>query len=450
MPGIRICIIGGGSPYMTSMFGSIAHFAREGGLANSEIILHDINEQRVRLMYDWAIQGTKNDKLPIKFKCEMNLEKALDGADFVLSCIRPGGLEGRYLDETIPEKYGELGNETVGIGGIFMALRGLPTVYKIAQAVQKVCPEAWLVNYSNPTNMVVDTSIRAGHDRSIGLCDSVWGVKWLAAKLLKIPTARAGEIDAHAVGVNHHTWCLGLWHQGRDLYPILDQLIAQADLSGKAGYECIDGNPELNVVEADACKIYKYYGILPASVYYARYYYNYRKMQDIHLSPEFEHRSTWLQNLADEKRSRISADLKSGQVTIVPHDEEDAAHGDQAIGTINAIANDTGMKETVNVVNNGAVPNLPDDAIVEVGCVLGSSGAQPVDGGELPFRVQGMVRCAHEFGKLTVDAALQTNRKLVLQAAMAHPLHRDLDITEKMIAELFEVHKESLPQFFSK
>lgn len=450
MPAVRICIVGGGSPYMTSMFASIARYAREGGLAGSEVVLHDIQAENVKLMYEWGKAAAKNDGLPLKFSCSMNRDKALDGADFVLSIIRPGGLAARYLDETIPEKYQELGIETVGVGGVFMALRCIPDVTKIAEAIRKQCPKAWLINYTNPVNMVTDATIRAGHTKVLGLCDGVYGVKWLACKLLKIPTARAHEVEAYTAGVNHHTWTTRLYHQGRDLYEIMDDLIDATDLSGKAGYEPIDGNPLLNVVEADACRLYKYYGILPGSVYYARYYYNLRKLMDIHLDPQFEHRSTWLGNLGKVKRDNIRQQLKSGTATLAAHDEEDSAHGDQAVGAVQAIANDTRKSETANVLNNGAVPNLPNDAVVEVGCTLGANGPLPVAAGPLPFSVQGMVRCAYEFGKLTVDAALSGDRRLVLQAAMAHPAHRDLDVIEKVIAELFEAHKQWLPQFFGR
>ncbi len=447
MPALRICVVGGGSPYMTSMFASLAARARSGGLAGSEVVLHDIDEANVELMCRWGREAAKRQDLPLSFSREMDLEKALDGADFVLSCFRTGGLEARYLDETIPEKYRELGIETVGVGGVFMALRCIPQVVALARAVRRRCPDAWLINYTNPTNMVCDASIRAGHDRTLGLCDGVWGVKWLAAKLLKIPTTRAHEVEAYVAGVNHHTWCLRLYHQGRDLYRTMNELIDAADLSGRAGYEPIDGNPLLNVVEADACRLYRYYGILPGSVYYARYYYNLRKLQEIHLDPSFEHRSTWLAKLAEQKRAGIREQLARGEAAIAAHDEEDAAHGDQAVGAICSIANDARNLETVNVVNRGAVPNLPDDAIVEVGCILTSDGPMPVAAGPLPLSVQGMVRCAHEFAKLTVDAALSGDRRLVLQAAMAHPAHRDLDVIEKVIEELFEAHKPWLGQF---
>jgi 6-phospho-beta-glucosidase len=448
MPGVRIVIVGGGSAYMTSMFATLARYARTGGLAGSSVVLHDIHEPNVRLMCEWGQAAAKHDGLPLTFSCEMDRDQALDGADFVLSCIRPGGLKARYLDETIPEKYQELGIETVGVGGVFMALRCIPHVWDLAAAIQRRCPKAWLINYTNPTNMVCDASVRAGHDRMLGLCDGVWGVKWLAAKLLKVPTSRAHEIEAYCAGVNHHTWCLQLFHQGRNLYEIMDDLIAATDLSGRAGYEPIDGNPLLNVVEADACRLYKYYGVLPATVYYARYYYNLRKLQEIHLKPDFEHRSTWLEKLGEEKRQGIRAQLAQGAATLAAHDEEDAAHGDQAIGAIHSIANDVRNLEAANVVNHGAVPNLPDDAIVEVSCVMTSHGPMPVAAGPLPFGVQGMVQCAYEFAKLTVDAALSGDRRLVLQAAMAHPAHRDLDVMEKVIAELFEAHRAWLPKFF--
>jgi 6-phospho-beta-glucosidase len=450
MPAIRICIIGGGSAYMTSMFASIARHARQGDFAGSEVVLYDINEKAVKGMCEWAVAGARNDGLNLKFSYCLDLRKALAGADFVLSCIRPGGLDSRYLDETIPIKYRELGNETVGIGGVFMALRTLPHVMEHARLVNKICPNAWLINYTNPTNMVVDACIRSGHRKSIGLCDGVWGVKWLCAKLLKIPVSRAHEIDAYPAGVNHHTWAMRLEHKGKDLYKIMDRLIDATDMRPKAGYEDIDENPALNQIEVDACRLYKYYGILPATAYYARYYYNLRDLMENHyLNPKHEFRSQWIKRTNAEKHKQIAAQMKSGKATLTPHDHEDAAHGDQAIGAIHGIACNTRFLESAIVENRGrAVPNLPADAIVEVGCIMGST-PRPVKTPPLPVSVEGMVRDAWAFAKLTVDAAITHDRRIVLQAAMAHPAHRDLNITEAMMNDLFKAHRKFLPpQFF--
>lgn len=449
MPAVRICIIGGGSAYMTSMFGSLARHVRTGDLAGSSVALYDINKPAAQRMCDWASAGVTNDGLDLSFTCEDSLEKALAGADFVLSCIRPGGLDMRYLDETIPVKHRELGNETVGVGGVFMALRTIPAVVEIAEAVQKVCPEAWVINYTNPTNMVCDATIRAGHRKTLGLCDGIWGVKWLVAKLLKIPVSRAHEVDAWPAGVNHHTWAMRLEHQGKDLYPEMDRLIAETDLTPSAGYETIDENQALNQIEVDACRLYKYYGVLPGTAYYARYYYNYRDLMENHyLDPKHEFRSQWIKRTNEEKYKVLDEQMTSGKATLVPHDHEDAAHGDQAIGAIHGIACDKRFLEAGIVANTGqAVPNLPEEAVVEVGCIMGSDGPVPEKTPALPLSLEGIVRDAYIFGKLSVDAAMAGDRKLVLQAAMAHPAHRDLNVIEKVIDELFEAQKDWLPQF---
>jgi len=448
MPAVKITIVGGGSAYMTSMFSSLARFARQGGLAGSEIALLDIDAEAVELMGRWAQAVVARTGLPLRFTYGTD-PSALDGADFVLSTFRTGGLEGRYLDETIPLKYGQLGNETVGVGGTFMALRTVPEAVKLVEEIRKRCPKAWLINYTNPTHMVTEASILAGHERSLGLCDGVYGVKWLMCKLLGLPIAQAGQIEAYVAGVNHCTWALRLVHRGQDLYERMDELIDRADLSGKGGYETIADGP-LNEVEVDACRLYRLYGLLPGSIYYARYYYNLGKLMDHLTRVDHQHRSRWLQQRAQEKRRSIRSQLDSGEVDFAAVDAEDASHGDQAIGTIHAIANDTHELETVNVLNRGAVPNLPDDAVVEVACILGTQGALPVAAGALPASLEGMLRDAHDFGRLSVKAAMSGDRRLVLQAGLAHPAHRDLDTLRKIVDELFEAHRAYLPAFFPR
>ena len=450
MATVKIAIIGGGSPYMTSMFASLAQYAKAGTLAGCEVVLMDVNPVTLAMMTAWGNAGAANDHIPLTFRQEPSLEKALEGADFVLTCIRPGGgLEARYFDESIPLKYGELGNETVGVGGVFMALRTIPHILEITAAVRKVCPNAWLVHYTNPTLMVVEASVRAGHARTLGLCDGVWGVKNLATKLLKLPPTSTNDIDAYVAGINHHTWALGLEYRGRDLYREMDQLIAATDLSGKAGYEVIDENPLLNEVQADACRLYQTFGILPGTVFYARYYYHLKKLLQHHLSPTHQFRSQWLMDLRESKFAEIRRQQASGLETLLPYDLEDASHGDQAISAINAIANDTGLIEAVIRPNHGAVTNLPNDAVVEVTCRLQQAGPLSARTYSLPTSVQGMVQAAQISASLTVDAALTHDRRLVLQAAMAHPAHREMSVMEQIVAELFEAHRQWLPQFKS-
>ena len=448
MPSVRIAIIGGGSAYMTSMFTSLARFASQGSLKGSTIVLYDQVPENARLMGNWGEAAAKREGIPLRFVTSDSLAAALEGADFVLSTFRTGGLDGRYQDETIPLRHGELGNETVGLGGIFMALRCIPEVVALTEAVRKHCPNAWIINYTNPTNMVTDATLRCGHTRTLGLCDGVYGVKWLIAKLLGLPSEKAGEIDAYVADVNHCTWTLKLFYQGRDLYGELPDILKTADLQ-PCGYQSEVGD-KLDQVQVDAIRLYRYYGILPGSVYYTRYYYALRSVMEHHLAPGFQHRSQWLKELGAKKRAGIAQQLKEGRASIAAYDSEDSAHGDQAIGALNSVANDTRRLEVANVRNNGAVPNLPDDAVVEVACILGRHGALPVAAGPLPFAVQDVVRAAYTCARLTVDAAISGDRNLVVQAALAHPIHRDLDTAEKVIDELFAAHRQWLPQFFRK
>lgn len=444
---VKIVIVGGGSAYMTSMFASLERCSREGALRDAHVALVDINPDAVELMGTWGQAVSEKLDLGLTFEHTTDLESALDGADFVLSTFRTAGLDHRYLDETIPLKYNELGNETVGVGGTFMALRGVPEAVRLAEAIQRRCPRAWLINYTNPAHMITTASIRAGHARTIGLCDGVCGVRWLCCKLLGVDVSREAEIEAYVAGVNHCTWSLGLAFEGRDLYEEMDDLIDRADLSGKGGWEDIGGT-ELNVIEVDACRLYRRFGILPGSIYYARYYYALRKTIDRLREADHQHRSSWLIERGQAKREWIRNQLETGDLSFRPMDTEDASHGDQAIGTIHAIANDTGRLEVVNVVNQGAVPNLPDDAIVEVTGRLSAQGATAFAAGPLPRSVEGMVRDACTFGELSVEAALSGDRDLVLQAVMAHPAHRDLDTIEPVLEEMFEAHKDYLPRFF--
>jgi 6-phospho-beta-glucosidase len=247
-------------------------------------------------------------------------------------------------------------------------------------------------------------------------------------------------VDALVAGVNHCTWTTKLFYNGRDIYAELDDILKRIKIE-PVGYEDINQG-EFNWIDANAIRLYKYYGILPGSTYYARDYYTLTDYKQRLATAGHEHRSQFLRRIAAEKRELINGQLKAGKCRIAPLDQEDAAHGDQAIGVMNAIATDSRMLETVNVRNNGAVPFLPEDAVVEVGAVLTSVGALPIAAGNLPVGVQAVVKGAHDFGKLVVDASFQKDRRLVLQAAMAHPAHRDIDTMEKIIAEMFEAHKK--------
>ncbi len=433
MADIRLCIVGGGSSYAILMLRSMAILA-EDSLKGSSIVLMDRDPRNLKVMADFGRLVVKKQGIDLKIEDSTDLMKSLDGADFALTTFRSGGHRSTMLDETIPIKHGILGQETTGISGTFMAMRCVSEVIEVAQAMEKACPNAWLINYTNPTNFAVDAVRRRSSIRTIGLCDGVYAGMRLVAQLVDMPVDKAHELDFHVAGVNHCTWAMRIGHNGKDLYPDLPDLVKKFDKS-KLGFRY-----QL------ALRIYEYFGIMPGSAAYTRYYYNLQSAIGERIVDDY---STLGDSLAKHTKTlmeRLSEKTRNGDGSF-GDDIGDLSHGDQAIGVINAIANDTREIQTVDVENNGAIENLPKDAIVEVAGIVGRHGAFPLAVGSLPKQVYGVVRSVMDHEELSVDAALSGDRKKVIQAVMAHPVVRSLDEAEKAVEELFAVHKEWLPQF---
>jgi len=438
MPAIRLCIFGGGSSYTHHMLSVFARHVASGDLAGSSLCLYDIDPEAARLMSEFGNSVARAKGLDFTVAPEPVLERALEGAEFVLSSFRAGGLDQRYLDETIPLKYGLLGQETTGVGGVFMICRNAPAVTQLAQAMERVCPQATLINYTNPTGMVTDLSTRVSRVRTFGLCDGVLGVKELVGFLMGLPWEDTLQIEAQVAGVNHCTWTLALRYRGEDLYGRMDELVGKGEKLKSVRDHYAFG---------DACRLYRYYGLFPGSTYYTPYYYNLRKTIDTLRTPGYEFRSQNLKKQAMEIYDHCRRQLGRKDADFLPYCAEHAAHGDQAIGTIHAIACDTQKTDVVNVRNNGVIRNLPDEAVVEVPAVLDRHGAAPLSLAPLPDSVAGVVQMVDLHCRLAVTAAQTGDRRLVLQAAMAHPCNRDLDAVEPCLEEMFEKNKDWLPQF---
>ena len=433
MPAIRLCIVGGGSSYFLPMLRSLTILA-EGPLKGSAIVIMDKSGQAGGLMADFARLLCRKGGYELKIEYTTDLAKGVDGADFVLTTFRTGGILSRKYDETIPRKYGLLGQETTGPAGPLMAARAIPEVVAVAQAMEKGCPDGWLINYTNPTNFVVDGVRRRSSIKVIGLCDGVYAGMRLVAQLVGLPTDQAGKLDFQVAGVNHCTWALRIHHDGRDLYPELPELVKKFDAS------------KLNFRYQHVLKLYEYFGVMPGSAAYTRYYYDLPAALKEWPTGGYQCKAEGMMQHVADTAAELTRKIKEGDATFGSN-IGDRAHGDQAIGVINAIANNTMQIETVNVPNCGAVENLPAGSIVEVAAVTGAHGVYPLAMGPLPKQVYGVVRSVLDHEELSVDAALSGDKRKVMQAVMAHPVVRSLPDAEKTMAELFRAHAEWLPQF---
>ncbi len=420
----RITVVGAGSAYLPGVARGILH--RADDLAGTEFVFYDVDAERLDVMTRLARNMFAARGADLSVRAESSLKAALEGADFVFTTFRPGGLEARHLDESIPLKYGVVGQETIGPGGFLMACRSVPVLLEIARAAP---PDAWIINYTNPTNIVTDAVLRHSDAKIIGLCDQWVGDTEVWADLLGLP-AEGVEIDW--IGTNHGTWAERVRLDGEEI----DLPSRLADL-GAAGAATPHREP------ARMAELGSALGLLVNS--YSRYYYFHDEV---------------VQELRDKGRTRaeeIMAMLPDYYAQVTGEaDKADpdpsrerggGEHGEFAVDVICAILHDERRRLVLNTRNQGSIASLDADAVVETPCVVGRHGATPLVMGELPRAVRGLTHAVHAYERLAADAAATGDTRLALQALLAHPLIADKHTAEKIIDEGFAAHRAYLPQF---
>ncbi len=434
MPGEKIAIIGGGSAYAPGILYSLANSG--DALAASEITLMDIDPARLPMMTKLGQRMVEEAQGNLAITSTTDLTQALEGATFILTNFRPGGLEGLRLDEVIPSRYSVLGQETTGPGGTFFALRSIPQVLHLCKRMEDVCPEAWMINYVNPVNFVADAVRRVSKIKCIAICDG--GGNNLRYSLPEMLGVKQEEVQVRASGVNHHTWLMELRIAGKDGYPILRAHLRQPKAKGRG---------ELQRHLDFAAWMLEEYKIMPANPTYLFPYFNY----DEALANYRAGHSLYHMFMTDlpEHWPNFEA-MAKGEVPIhmdFSKHHTDVGHGDLAVQIILAIASNEGKEFHVNVPNEGSITNLPEGAIVEVPALVDASGVKPFSMGKLPKGVLGLTLSLIAWQELSVDAALSGDRDLLLQALLAHPWLLSISKAEKMCDELLSAHAAHLPQF---
>ncbi|MDX6548771.1 MAG: 6-phospho-beta-glucosidase [Gaiellales bacterium] len=418
---MKIAIIGGGSAYMPGLAFS---FARESArFAEAELALHDIDAEALDLQRRLTAAILRaNAAAPIDVSATTELERALDGADFVLTTFRPGGLEARHQDESIPPRYGVIGQETTGPGGLAMALRSVPALLQIAALMRRgSASDALLLNYTNPVQLVTDALVRHGGVDAIGLCDQHGGEIAFLAGLLG---ADPHDLETDIWGTNHLTWTRAVRLRGADVTPLLWEMLGSLDPG--------DVDDE---VWAPVVRLFPLYGMV-ASRYLAYY-----AMHDEMLARYRASGVTRAQQImgslpeivASYRREADSDDPRplGGRFS--------AEHGDFAVGVMAAVVSGEPARFVLNVPNRGGIDGLPDDAIVELPCTLRGRQIERHRMGPMPEQVAGLVLQMTAHARLASEAAVSGDRELMLRALMAHPLVNDIASAEAMLDELVPV-----------
>jgi len=419
---VKVAVIGGGSTYTPELVEGFG--LRRDVLPVEELVLHDIDQSRLDVVGGLAERILGKLEFPGRLTLTTDRESAVEGADFVLVQLRVGGLRARLQDETIPPRFGCIGQETTGPGGFAKALRTVPVVLEIAEDTARLgAPGAWLLDFTNPAGLVTQGLIDHGH-RAIGLCNIPIGFQRELAKQLGV---QPSQVQLEHVGLNHLSWERRVMVDGVDRLPELidgfsDQLGEDVDLPG------------------DLVRLLR---AIPS--YYLRYFY---------LTDEIVEKQRSERPRADEvmEIERGLLEMYSDpSVDVKPKLLEQrggAFYSEAAAMLVESLHTDRGDVQVVNVRNDGAIPNMADDAVVEVACRIDASGATPLAVEPLAPEMLGLVEQVKAYERLTVAAAVSGDRDLALKALMANPLTSQYRVAKPLLDALLEANREHLPRFF--
>jgi 6-phospho-beta-glucosidase len=418
---VKVAVVGGGSTYTPELVSGLSR-ERER-LDVRELVLHDVDAERREVVGGLARRMLDRQRFDGDLEVTGELDRALDGADFVLVQIRVGGQTARLSDETVPLACGCIGQETTGAGGFAKALRTVPVVLEIAEQVrERSAAGAWIVDFTNPVGIVTRALLDAGH-RAIGLCNVAIGMQRSLARRLGVDP---GRVLVDQVGLNHLTWIRALLLDGDDVLPDVlerfgDELAADLGLPRKLLDEL---------------------GAIPS--YYLRYFYAHDEV----LAGQLDGVPRAV-TVAEIERELLALYRDPGLSEKPPLLERrgGAFYSEAATALVTSLAADAGDVQVVDVRNEGAVKGLQDDDVVELPARIGRDGATPLPQSPLAPELLGLVQHVAAYERLAVEAANDGDRVTARKALLAHPLIGQWGTVDVLVERLLAADAEHLPQF---
>jgi 6-phospho-beta-glucosidase len=419
--GVKVAIVGAGSTYTPEL---VEGFIRRADrFPVDELALLDVDPSRLEVVGGLARRMLDRAGFGGRTVLTDDRDEAIDGAAFVIVQLRVGGQAARLLDETIPPRFGCIGQETTGAGGFAKALRTVPVVLELAElASRRGAPGCWFVDFTNPTGLVTQALLDR-EVRAVGLCNVAIGFQRRFAERFGVEPER---VELEHVGLNHLSWVRAVKVDGVDRLPEL----IQTDLEGLSADAEI--SPELmRALEA-----------VPS--YYLRYYYRTREMLERQAGG-----TTRAEEVMRIERDLLELYRDPGLAEKPPLLERrgGAFYSEAAAQLVASLASGTGDAQVVNVRNTGAIPNLADDDVVEVAARIDAGGAHPIPVAPLDQDMLALVQHAKAYERLTIQAAVTGDRSLALRALLANPLGPDADAATGLLDAILDASREYLPRF---
>ncbi|MUK89701.1 6-phospho-beta-glucosidase [Ornithinibacillus sp. L9] len=432
---LKVVVIGGGSSYTPEIIEGMIR--RHDSFPVTDIVLVDIEagKEKLDIIGNLAQRMIKKAKKSINLSWTLNRKQALENADYVSTQIRVGGLEARAKDERIPLSHGFIGQETNGAGGAFKAFRTIPVLMEIAEEIHTICPNAWMINFTNPAGIVTEALLKySKHKKVIGVCNIPFNMRHSVAEILNVSPE---NVRIEFVGMNHFVFGQKIFVNGEEkTEEVLTKLID----------ENLDYSPA-NIVNLGWSKTFiEATRLLPNP--YHQYYFQTIDVLEKDLKAYEEHgiRAEVVQQL-EESLFEI---YKNPELQVKPKELEQrggAFYSDVACSLMDSIYNNKEDIQTVNTLNNGAISDLPDDAVIEINSMITKDGPKPIALGSLPYQVKGIIQQMKAFEELVIRAAITGSYYDAYLAFVMNPLLGDEKRSKVVLDELLEAHKEFLPQF---
>lgn len=415
--GIVISVIGGGSTYSPELIeGFIAH-SLSGTLNIAEIRLMDIDESKLKIIGDFSQRMIKKAGANIGLRTFSDVRECLPGADFVLTQLRVGGNEARHQDILLGHRYGIIGQETVGVGGFAKALRTIPVIQEIVSSMKELCPNAWLINFTNPVSIVTEYLSRYTEGvKWMGLCNYPINAQKNIAALLSV---KESEIDFDYYGLNHLSWINHIRLRGEDVTAKV--MKSATEMERMKNIPAEQFNPEL----------LRDLQMIPN--FYLLYYYNTKAV----LKKKMAASKTRAQEVMEVEEGLLkeysNPELKEKPASL--EKRGGAYYSTAAVDLINSIVNDTGKIHVINVRNQGTLDNIPDESSVEVKCKVFSDRIEPIPLPKTPEKIRELMNAVKEYEIHTAEAVFSGSQESALKALEANPLTNSCD-GEALLAEL--------------
>lgn len=410
---MKITIIGGGSTYTPELVEGIINNYQSFPVR--ELCLMDINHQRLDILAGMSQRMLTSSGLDVKVTTETDRKKALHGSAFVNCLIRVGGMDARIQDERIPLSFGLVGQETTGPGGMMKALRTIPVILDLAHDMEEVCPNAWLINYTNPSGIMAEALGKYSRVKYVGLCS---GPKHWISEILRLMHADPERSNVDWVGLNHLGFATRVYVDGIDRTK-----------------EAVDAVANEWTVDSDWIRTL---GVIPAT--YLRYFYHSDRVLAESQINNFKTRGEQVKEIEKELLLQYSNPNLHEKPELLEQ-RGGGGYSEVAFAAMLAIHENRSDRQVIQVLNQGAVDGIDEKASMELPCLVDATGPHPIRIGAIPLGIRGLIQSVKAYESLTVEAAIHGSRKLAMQALMSHPLVPGWDVAKPLLEQLLHANR---------